>query len=175
MYIYCCEYYCYNYYGYSECIKKEGDVMEIRKIIILMLSALLLSGCSLLESEVECNKKANTEYYNYNIDMRIIFDNKDNVKRVVSNIKYQLTDKGLENLDAMKNTLSEKKKTYDRGAYVKFTYEINNGIIDMTEDINVKNIKDITSYYDLSTSYIQDKTNKDDVKGILRKNNFTCD
>ena len=43
-----------------------------------------------------------------------------------------------------------------------------------TEDINTRNIKDLTTYYDLSTSYIGDKTNKDDVKGKLRDNNFTC-
>ena len=35
-------------------------------------------------------------------------------------------------------------------------------------------IKDITEYYDLSTSYIGDKTNKDDVKGALREHDFSC-
>lgn len=106
--------------------------------------------------------------------MRLIFDNKDELKRVVSNIKYQLTDKGLENIDTMEETLKEKKKTYDKGAYVKVEYNIKNGIIDLTEDINVRNIKDITEYYDLSTSYIGDKTNKDDVKGALREHDFSC-
>lgn len=106
--------------------------------------------------------------------MRLIFDNKDELKRVVSNIKYQLTDKGLENINTMEETLKEKKKTYDKGAYVKVEYNIKNGIIDLTEDINVRNIKDITEYYDLSTSYIGDKTNKDDVKGALREHDFSC-
>ena len=106
--------------------------------------------------------------------MRLIFDNKDELKRVVSNIKYQLTDKGLENINTMEETLKEKKKTYDKGAYVKVEYNIKNGIIDLTEDINVRNIKDITEYYDLSTSYIGNKTNKDDVKGALREHDFSC-
>ena len=74
----------------------------------------------------------------------------------------------------MEETLKEKKKTYDKGAYVKVEYNIKNGIIDLTEDINVRNIKDITEYYDLSTSYIGDKTNKDDVKGALREHDFSC-
>lgn len=148
--------------------------MEIKKILFGLLFISLLSGCNLLESEVECSKNANSENYNYNIDMRLIFDNKNELKRVVSNIKYQLTDKGLDNIDTMEETLKEKKKTYDKGAYVKIEYSINNGIIDMTEDINVRNIKDITEYYDLSTSYIGDKTNKDDVKGALREHDFSC-
>lgn len=148
--------------------------MEIKKLILSLLFMSLLSGCNLLESEVECNKNINSENFNYNIDMRLIFDNKDELKRVVSNIKYQLTDKGLENIDTMEETLKEKKKTYDKGAYVKVEYNIKNGIIDLTEDINVRNIKDITEYYDLSTSYIGDKTNKDDVKGALREHDFSC-
>ena len=41
-------------------------------------------------------------------------------------------------------------------------------------DDSSKNTNDLTTYYDLSTSYIGDKTNKDDVKGKLRDNNFTC-
>ena len=113
--------------------------MEIKKLILSLLFISLLSGCNLLESEVECNKNINSENFNYNIDMRLIFDNKDELKRVVSNIKYQLTDKGLENIDTMEETLKEKKKTYDKGAYVKVEYNIKNGIIDLTEDINVRN------------------------------------
>lgn len=148
--------------------------MEIKKVIMTLLLIPILSGCSLLESEVTCSKNANSENYNYSIDMRLIFDNKNELKRVVSNIKYQLTDKGLDNIDTMEETLKEKKKTYDKGVYVKVEYSINNGIIDMTENINVRNIKDITEYYDLSTSYIGEKTNKDDVKGALREHNFTC-
>ena len=106
--------------------------------------------------------------------MRLIFDNKNELKRVVSNIRYQLTDKGMESIDLMEETLKEKKSTYDKGVYVKVDYTINNGKIELTEDINARNIKDLTTYYDLSTSYIGDKTNKDDVKGKLRDNNFTC-
>lgn len=149
--------------------------MEIKKIILSILFISLLSGCNLLDSEVNCNKTANTENYNYNIDMRLIFDNKNELKRVVSNIRYQLTDKGMESIDLMEETLKEKKNTYDKGVYVKVDYTINNGKIELTEDINVRNIKDLTTYYDLSTSYIGDKSNKDDVKGKLRENNFTCE
>ena len=148
--------------------------MEIKKIVLLALFISLLSGCNLLDTEVNCNKTANTENYNYNIDMRLIFDNKNELKRVVSNIRYQLTDKGMESIDLMEETLKEKKSTYDKGVYVKVDYTINNGKIELTEDINARNIKDLTTYYDLSTSYIGDKTNKDDVKGKLRDNNFTC-
>ena len=83
-----------------------------------------------------------------------------------------LTDK--DSVIAAMETLKEKKSTYDKGVYVKVDYTINNGKIELTEDINARNIKDLTTYYDLSTSYIGDKTNKDDVKGKLRDNNFTC-
>lgn len=148
--------------------------MEIKKAIMTLLLIPILSGCSLLESEVTCSKKVNSENYNYNIDMKITFDNKDEIKKVYSNIKYELTDKGLDNIDLMKETLEEKKKTYDKGAYVKIEYDINGGTINLTEDIHVKNIKDITTYYDLSTNYIGDKTNKEDVKGILREHDFSC-
>ena len=54
--------------------------MEIKKLILSLLFISLLSGCNLLESEVECNKNINSENFNYNIDMRLIFDNKDDVK-----------------------------------------------------------------------------------------------
>ena len=50
--------------------------MEIKKIVLLVIFISLLSGCNLLDTEVNCNKTANTENYNYNIDMRLIFDNK---------------------------------------------------------------------------------------------------
>ena len=132
MCINCCINYIIINFKYNKNYKEEGDVMEIKKLILSLLFISLLSGCNLLESEVECNKNINSENFNYNIDMRLIFDNKDELKRVVSNIKYQLTDKGLENIDTMEETLKEKKKTYDKGAYVKVEYNIKNGIIDLT-------------------------------------------
>ena len=109
--------------------------MEIKKIVLLVLFISLLSGCNLLDTEVNCNKTANTENYNYNIDMRLIFDNKNELKRVVSNIRYQLTDKGMESIDNLKENLNNKSMEYSLYDEINFDYKITEKLIEVSEEI----------------------------------------
>ena len=61
MCINCCINYIIINFKYNKNYKEEGDVMEIKKLILSLLFISLLSGCNLLESEVECNKNINSE------------------------------------------------------------------------------------------------------------------
>ena len=64
MCINCCINYIIINFKYNKNYKEEGDVMEIKKLILSLLFISLLSGCNLLESEVECNKNINSENFN---------------------------------------------------------------------------------------------------------------
>ena len=52
MCINCCINYIIINFKYNKNYKEEGDVMEIKKLILSLLFISLLSGCNLLESEV---------------------------------------------------------------------------------------------------------------------------
>ena len=110
--------------------------------------------------------------------MNLIFDG-TKIKNVKSDIKYILTDKGMESIDNLKENLNNKSMEYSLYDEINFDYKITEKLIEVSEEISFvnKNKTDIEKLFrhkDLSIVYFDSKYKLDDVIKSLEDNNFKC-
>lgn len=151
--------------------------MEVKKIILFLLTPfvmLFLCSCSINNSEVICEKNYNDENYNYNISMKITFNENDIIKKINSNVTYTLTLKGMENINDIITSLDNKANRHSLDDNVKLSYSIVDNIITINELIKLDSKTDISLYSDLSAVYISDKNKKEDILQELENTNIIC-
>lgn len=78
--------------------------MEIKRLVSILLVLVLMTGCT---KEYVCSKEEKSNEFDYSIKMNLVFDG-SKIKNIKSDIKYNLTDKGMESIDSLKENLSKK-------------------------------------------------------------------
>lgn len=149
--------------------------MEIKRLVSILLVLVLMTGCT---KEYVCSKEEKSNEFDYSIKMNLVFDG-SKIKNIKSDIKYNLTDKGMENIDNLKENLSKKAMEYSLYDEINFDYNITEKLIEVTEEVSFinKNKTDrekLFNHKDLSIVYFDSKYKLDDVIESLKKNNFKC-
>lgn len=149
--------------------------MEIKRLVSILLVLVLMTGCT---KEYVCSKEEKSNEFDYSIKMNLVFDG-SKIKNIKSDIKYNLTDKGMESIDSLKENLSKKAMEYSLYDEIKFDYKITEKLIEVTEEVSFinKNKTDrekLFNHKDLSIVYFDSKYKLDDVIESLKKNNFKC-
>lgn len=149
--------------------------MEIKRLISILLVLVFMTGCT---KEYTCSKEEKSNEFDYSIKMNLVF-NGNKIKNIKSDIKYNLTDKGMESIENLKNNLSEKSMEYSLYDEINFDYKITEKLIEVTEEVSFvnKNKTDrekLFNHKDLSIVYFDSKYKLDDVISSLEKNNFKC-
>lgn len=149
--------------------------MEIKRLVSILLVLVLMTGCT---KEYVCSKEEKSNEFDYSIKMNLVFDG-SKIKNIKSDIKYNLTDKGMENIDSLKENLSKKAMEYSLYDEINFDYNITEKLIEVTEEVSFinKNKTDrekLFNHKDLSIVYFDSKYKLDDVIESLKKNNFKC-
>lgn len=149
--------------------------MEIKRLVSILLVLVLMTGCT---KEYTCSKEEKSNEFDYTIKMDLVFDG-SKIKNIKSDIKYNLTDKGMESIDSLKENLSEKSMEYSLYDEINFDYKITEKLIEVTEKVSFvnKNKTDrekLFRHKDLSIVYFDSKYKLDDVIESLEKNNFKC-
>lgn len=149
--------------------------MEIKRLVSILLVLVLMTGCT---KEYVCSKEEKSNKFDYSIKMNLVFDG-SKIKNIKSDIKYNLTDKGMESIDSLKENLSKKAMEYSLYDEINFNYKITEKLIEVTEEVSFinKNKTDrekLFNHKDLSIVYFDSKYKLDDVIESLKKNNFKC-
>lgn len=149
--------------------------MEIKRLVSILLVLVLMTGCT---KEYVCSKEEKSNKFDYSIKMNLVFDG-SKIKNIKSDIKYNLTDKGMESIDSLKENLSKKAMEYSLYDEINFDYKITEKLIEVTEEVSFinKNKTDrekLFNHKDLSIVYFDSKYKLDDVIESLKKNNFKC-
>ena len=149
--------------------------MEIKRIFIVLFVVILATGCT---KNYTCSKEEKSNEFDYSIQMNLIFDG-TKIKNIKSVIKYNLTDKGMESIDSLKENLSKKAMEYSLYDEINFDYKITEKLIEVTEEVSFinKNKTDrekLFNHKDLCIVYFDSKYKLDDVIESLKKNNFKC-
>lgn len=149
--------------------------MEIKRLVSILLVLVLMTGCT---KEYTCSKEEKSNEFDYSIKMDLVFDG-SKIKNIKSDIKYNLTDKGMESIDSLKENLSEKSMEYSLYDEINFDYKITEKLIEVTEEVSFvnKNKTDrekLFRHKDLSIVYFDSKYKLDDVIASLEDNNFKC-
>lgn len=149
--------------------------MEIKRLVSILLVLVLMTGCT---KEYVCSKEEKSNKFDYSIKMNLVFDG-SKIKNIKSDIKYNLTDKGMESIDSLKENLSKKAMEYSLYDEINFDYKIIEKLIEVTEEVSFinKNKTDrekLFNHKDLSIVYFDSKYKLDDVIESLKKNNFKC-
>lgn len=149
--------------------------MEIKRLVSILLVLVLMTGCT---KEYVCSKEEKSNEFDYSIKMNLVFDG-SKIKNIKSDIKYNLTDKGMESIDSFKENLSKKAMEYSLYDEINFDYKITEKLIEVTEEVSFinKNKTDrekLFNHKDLSIVYFDSKYKLDDVIDSLKKNNFKC-
>lgn len=149
--------------------------MEIKRLVSILLVLVLMTGCT---KEYVCSKEDKSNEFDYSIKMNLVFDG-SKIKNIKSDIKYNLTDKGMESIDSLKENLSKKAMEYSLYDEINFDYKITEKLIEVTEEVSFinKNKTDrekLFNHKDLSIVYFDSKYKLDDVIESLKKNNFKC-
>lgn len=149
--------------------------MEIKRLVSILLVLVLMTGCT---KEYVCSKEEKSNEFDYSIKMNLVFDG-SKIKNIKSDIKYNLTDKGMESIDNLKENLSKKAMEYSLYDEINFDYKITEKLIEVTEEVSFinKNKTDrekLFNHKDLSIVYFDSKYKLDDVIESLKKNNFKC-
>ena len=149
--------------------------MEIKRLVSILLVLVLMTGCT---KEYFCSKEEKSNEFDYSIKMNLVFDG-SKIKHIKSDIKYNLTDKGMESIDSLKENLSKKAMEYSLYDEINFDYKITEKLIEVTEEVSFinKNKTDrekLFNHKDLSIVYFDSKYKLDDVIESLKKNNFKC-
>lgn len=149
--------------------------MEIKRLISILLVLILMTGCT---KEYTCSKEEKSNEFDYSIKMNLVF-NGNKIKNIKSDIKYNLTDKGMESIDNLKENLSKKAMEYSLYDEINFDYKITEKLIEVTEEVSFinKNKTDrekLFRHKDLSIVYFDSKYKLDDVIESLEDNNFKC-
>ena len=149
--------------------------MEIKRLVSILLVLVLMTGCT---KEYVCSKEEKSNEFDYSIKMNLVFDG-SKIKNIKSDIKYNLTDKGMESIDSLKENLSKKAMKYSLYDEINFDYKITEKLIEVTEEVSFinKNKTDrekLFNHKDLSIVYFDSKYKLDDVIESLKKNNFKC-
>lgn len=149
--------------------------MEIKRLVSILLVLVLMTGCT---KEYVCSKEEKSNEFDYSIKMNLVFDG-SKIKNIKSDIKYNLTDKGMKSIDSLKENLSEKAMEYSLYDEINFDYKITEKLIEVTEEVSFvnKNKTDrekLFNHKDLSIVYFDSKYKLDDVIESLKKNNFKC-
>ena len=149
--------------------------MEIKRLVSILLVLVLMTGCT---KEYVCSKEEKSNEFDYSIKMNLVFDG-SKIKNIKSDIKYNLTDKGMESIDSFKENLSKKAMEYSLYDEINFDYKITEKLIEVTEEVSFvnKNKTDrekLFRHKDLSIVYFDSKYKLDDVIKSLKDNNFKC-
>lgn len=149
--------------------------MEIKRLVSILLVLVLMTGCT---KEYVCSKEEKSNEFDYSIKMNLVFDG-SKIKNIKSDIKYNLTDKGMESIDSLKENLSKKAMEYSLYDEINFDYKITEKLIEVTEEVSFinKNKTDrekLFNHKDLSIVYFDSKYKLDNVIESLKKNNFKC-
>lgn len=149
--------------------------MEIKRLVSILLVLVLMTGCT---KEYVCSKEEKSNEFDYSIKMNLVFDG-SKIKNIKSDIKYNLTDKGMESIDSLKENLSKKAMEYSLYDEINFDYKITEKLIEVTEEVSFinKNKTDrekLFNHKNLSIVYFDSKYKLDDVIESLKKNNFKC-
>lgn len=149
--------------------------MEIKRLVSILLVLVLMTGCT---KEYVCSKEEKSNKFDYSIKMNLVFDG-SKIKNIKSDIKYNLTDKGMESIDNLKENLNNKSMEYSLYDEINFDYKITEKLIEVSEEISFvnKNKTDIEKLFrhkDLSIVYFDSKYKLDDVIKSLEENNFKC-
>lgn len=149
--------------------------MEIKRLVSILLVLVLMTGCT---KEYVCSKEEKSNEFDYSIKMNLVFDG-SKIKNIKSDIKYNLTDKGMKSIDSLKENLSKKAMEYSLYDEINFDYKITEKLIEVTEEVSFinKNKTDrekLFNHKDLSIVYFDSKYKLDDVIESLKKNNFKC-
>ena len=149
--------------------------MEIKRLVSILLVLVLMTGCT---KEYVCSKEEKSNKFDYSIKMNLVFDG-SKIKNIKSDIKYNLTDKGMESIDNLNENLSKKAMEYSLYDEINFDYKITEKLIEVTEEVSFinKNKTDrekLFNHKDLSIVYFDSKYKLDDVIESLKKNNFKC-
>lgn len=149
--------------------------MEIKRLVSILLVLVLMTGCT---KEYVCSKEEKSNKFDYSIKMNLVFDG-SKIKNIKSDIKYNLTDKGMESIDNLKENLNNKSMEYSLYDEINFDYKITEKLIEVTEEVSFinKNKTDrekLFNHKDLSIVYFDSKYKLDDVIESLKKNNFKC-
>lgn len=149
--------------------------MEIKRLVSILLVLILMTGCT---KEYTCSKEEKSNEFDYSIKMNLVFDG-SKIKNMKSDIKYNLTDKGMESIDSLKENLSKKAMEYSLYDEINFDYKITEKLIEVTEEVSFinKNKTDrekLFNHKDLSIVYFDSKYKLDDVIASLEDNNFKC-
>lgn len=149
--------------------------MEIKRLIIVLLVLILMTGCT---KEYTCSKEEKSNEFEYSIKMNLVFS-ESKIKNIKSDIKYNLTDKGMESIDSLKKNLSNKSLEYSLYDEINFDYKITEKLIEITEEVSFENKnktdrEKLFNHKDLSIVYFDSKYKLDDVTKSLKDNNFKC-
>lgn len=149
--------------------------MEIKRLVSILLVLVLMTGCT---KKYTCSKEEKSNEFDYSIKMDLVFDG-SKIKNIKSDIKYNLTDKGMESIDSLKENLSEKSMEYSLYDEINFDYKITEKLIEVTEEVSFENKnktdrEKLFKHKDLSIVYFDSKYKLDDVIESLEKNNFKC-
>lgn len=149
--------------------------MEIKRLIIVLLVLILMTGCT---KEYTCSKEEKSNEFVYSIKMNLVFS-ESKIKNIKSDIKYNLTDKGMESIDSLKKNLSNKSLEYSLYDEINFDYKITEKLIEITEEVSFENKnktdrEKLFNHKDLSIVYFDSKYKLDDVIKSLKDNNFKC-
>lgn len=149
--------------------------MEIKRLIIVLLVLILMTGCT---KEYTCSKEEKSNEFEYSIKMNLVFS-ESKIKNIKSDIKYNLTDKGMESIDSLKKNLSNKSLEYSLYDEINFDYKITEKLIEITEEVSFENKnktdrEKLFNHKDLSIVYFDSKYKLDDVIKSLKDNNFKC-
>ena len=109
--------------------------MEIKRLIIVLLVLILMTGCT---KEYTCSKEEKSNEFEYSIKMNLVFS-ESKIKNIKSDIKYNLTDKGMESIDSLKKNLSNKSLEYSLYDEINFDYKITEKLIEITEEVSFEN------------------------------------
>lgn len=149
--------------------------MEIKRLIIVLLVLILMTGCT---KEYTCSKEEKSNEFEYSIKMNLVFS-ESKIKNIKSDIKYNLTDKGMESIDNLEKNLSNKSLEYSLYDEINFDYKITEKLIEITEEVSFENKnktdrEKLFNHKDLSIVYFDSKYKLDDVIKSLKDNNFKC-
>lgn len=150
--------------------------MEIKKLCMIILVLVFMTGC---ESKYTCTKEGETSNYDYKAQMNLIFKGKK-IRKIISNISYDLTDDGYKNISEITDNLNNKGREYTLYDEINVDFTIDNKLITVTEEIDFVNknktgILKLLDHSNLSVLYLNSKYLKKDVLNEMKNNNFKCE
>ena len=143
----------------------------MKRIILLVVSVMLITGCSNQKEKVlECTKET-MQNENKIIDTIITTYNKDNVSNMEFQTETILADKYLEYIDIFENQINNSFENYKEKNGIDINITKTNSKIVLNMIINVLSLDDETKR-DLSITDTYSSYKK--AKNILEQNGYIC-